>query len=98
MAIEAYVVDDSTAKGGFGRAMRSIAVDSTSVRAALIELEELLPPDREPNGTPNTWRVDEVHMTVELKAEGGVRLIGSATVGLTGGIEVVYRRVPPDSD
>jgi len=44
------------------------------------------------DGTLQRWRMDEIQLTVEISAEGGINLIGSATVTVTGGIKVTFKR------
>lgn len=53
-------------------------------------LSAILPPP-EPNGD---WQIDEIHLTAEITAEGGLRFLGSATLGARGGVEVVLKRRP----
>lgn len=91
--MEAWVLDEAS-KGLIDRQLRVVTVNGEKVRAALEELRELLPDDPEPrDGTIQRWRMDEVQLSVELSGEGGVRLLGSATVGLTGGIQVTFKRL-----
>jgi len=90
--MEAWVVDDAT-KSTLGSTLRKVTVDPESVRAALSELRDLLPTaDEQPTGRLEQWRMEEVELSLEISAEGGVHLIGSATVGVTGGITVKFTR------
>lgn len=91
--MEAWVVDENS-KGLLDRPLKSVQVHSEKVREALKELRQLLPTDPEPeDGTLHRWRMEEVELTVELTGEGSVKLLGGATVGITGGISVVFKRV-----
>jgi hypothetical protein len=91
--MDAWVVDE-TSKGFLDRPLRNVKVNMENVRQSLEELRELLPDDPEPqDGTLRRWRMEEVELTVELSGEGSVKLVGSATVGLTGGIKVLFKRM-----
>ncbi|MFI6234605.1 hypothetical protein ACIBD9_13695 [Micromonospora sp. NPDC050784] len=91
-SVDAWVIDEHS-KGLVDRQLRTITVNAERVRAALEELQVLLPDDPDPtDGSRRRWRMDEVELTVELTGEGGVKLLGSATVGITGGIRVLYKR------
>jgi hypothetical protein len=93
MVIEAVVLDEAS-KGLLDRQLRVIPVDVDKVRKSLEELRGLLPTDSAPrDGTLQRWRLDEVQLSVELATEGGVRLVGSASVALTGCIQLTYKRV-----
>ena len=88
--MEAIVFDDQEVKGLLPAA-RKVDIDLAKVKAQLAELQELLPPDPEPtDGTVRPWRMDEIQLTVQLSASGGVMLVG--TVGVTGGIQVTFKR------
>ncbi|MGW5576905.1 Pepco domain-containing protein [Micromonospora chokoriensis] len=90
--MDAWVVDEH-GKGLVDRQLKTITVNAEQVRAALEELQVLLPDDPDPtDGSRRRWRMDEVELTIELTAEGGVKLLGSATVGITGGIRVLFKR------
>ncbi|MEU7804440.1 hypothetical protein AB0J14_37160 [Micromonospora arborensis] len=90
--MDAWVVDEHS-KGLVDRQLKTITVNAERVRAALDELQVLLPDDPDPtDGSRRRWRMDEVELTVELTGEGGVKLLGSATVGITGGIRVLFKR------
>jgi hypothetical protein len=90
--MDALVVDEST-KDMLGRQLKTIAVNSEKVREAIRGLMDLLPsPEQNRDGTLPAWEMDKVTMTLEISAEGGVKLVGSATVAVTGGIEVTFRR------
>jgi hypothetical protein len=90
--MEAWVVDDAS-KGNLDTLLKKVTVDADKVRAALSGLKALLPTDDEaPTGTLEQWRMEEVQLTLEISGEGGVRLVGSATLGVTGGIKVKFVR------
>jgi hypothetical protein len=90
--MEAWIVDDQT-KGLLGASLRKVEVDPAKVQEELAKLKELLPQDPDPDdGTLQRWYMDEVELTVEISAEGGVQLIGSASVTVTGGIHVTFKR------
>lgn len=90
--MEAWVVDYAT-KSAMSSALKRVTVDAQRVRDALSELRALLPTDDEqPTGRLDQWRMEEVELSLEISAEGGVRLVGSATAGVTGGITVKFAR------
>ena len=90
--MEAWVLDES-GKGLVERQLKTVTVNLERVRQSLEELRDLLPEDRPPaDGTVHRWRMDEVELVLELSGEGGVKLLGSATVGVTGGIHVKFKR------
>jgi hypothetical protein len=90
--IQAWVLDEGS-KGGVERGLRLIDVDPAEVRAGLERLRRLLPDDDDPrDGSLRRWRMDEVTLSLELSAEAGVRLIGTTNIGVTGAIEVTFRR------
>jgi hypothetical protein len=89
----ALVIDESS-KGFVDRQLKVIAINSEKVKQAIEELRDLLPDDPPPtDGTLRRWRMEEVQLTLEISGEGGVTLIGSATVGVSGGINVTYKRL-----
>ncbi|MEU4237479.1 hypothetical protein [Actinoplanes sp. NPDC026619] len=91
--MDAWVVDEN-AKGLLDRPLKTVKVNADKVSEALTELRQLLPDDPEPaDGTVKRWRMDEVELTVEVTGEGSIKLLGGATVGLTGGIKVLFKRV-----
>lgn len=91
--MDAWVIDENS-KGLLDRPLKTIKVNAGKVREALEELRELLPDQPEPrDGAVRRWRMEEVELTVELSGEGSVKLLGSATVGLTGGIKVLFKRI-----
>lgn len=89
--MDAWIVDEQ-AKGLLSAPLRKVEVDPEKVKGELAKLE-LLPdnPDQD-DGTLQLWQMDEIELTVEISAEGGVQLIGSATVTVTGGIHVTFKR------
>jgi hypothetical protein len=90
--MDAWVVDES-AKGMLDRPLRTVKVNAEKISEALTELRRLLPDTPEPeDGSVPQWRMAEVELTVELSAEGEIKLLGGATVGLTGGIKVRFKR------
>lgn len=89
--MDALVVDEST-KDTLGRHLKTITVNSEKVRDTIRGLMDLLPSPDDRDGTLPSWEMDKVTMTVEITAEGGVKLVGSATVAVTGGIQVTFRR------
>lgn len=90
--MEAWIVDDQT-KGLLSATLRKVEVDPAKVQQELTKLKELLPDDPDQNdGTLQRWYMDEVELTVEISAEGGVQLVGSTTVTVTGGIRVTFKR------
>jgi hypothetical protein len=90
--MEAWIVDEQT-KGLGSASLRKVEVDPEKVRKELAKLKELLPQDMDrDDGTLQRWNMDEVELTVVISAEGGIQLIGSATVTVTGGIRVVFKR------
>jgi hypothetical protein len=90
--MDAWVVDEN-AKGMLDRPLKTVKVNADKVSEALTELRQLLPDDPEPaDGSVPRWRMAEVELTVELSAEGEIKLLGGATVGLTGGIKVLFKR------
>ena len=90
--MEALVIDEGS-KGIVERQLKSIAVNVDAVRAAIAELRSLLPDDPDPaDGIRRRWHLDEVELVLEISGEGGVKLLGSATVGVTGGIKILYKR------
>ena|SRR5580692_7765803 len=48
--------------------------------------------------TLSQWRVQEIEMTAEITAEGGIRLLGYATAGVKGGITIRLTRGGGASD
>lgn len=91
--MDAWVIDEES-KGLLDRPLKTVKVNAERIRESLAELRELLPDDPEPqDGLVRVWQMDEVELTVEISGEGSVRLLGGATVGLTGGITVRFKRV-----
>jgi hypothetical protein len=91
--IRAWVLDEGS-KSAIDRGLRQIDVDPAKVRDALVRLQQLLPRDDEStDGRRRQWRMTEVTLSLELSAEAGVALVGSASAGVTGGIEVTFSRV-----
>jgi hypothetical protein len=91
--MDAWVLNEDS-KGAVDRQLKRITVNVEKVRSALEELRQLLPDD-EPllDGAVRRWKMADVELTLEISAESGVELIGSASVALTGGIKVRFERV-----
>jgi len=90
--MDVLVLDDAS-KDLLSRQLKTISLNSESMKEALSELSNLLPNPEDPlDGTLPVWRMDEVKMTLEVGAEGGLKLVGTATIAVTGGIEVTFRR------
>lgn len=91
-AMDAWVVDEQS-KGLVDRQLKTITVNKEKIQAALSELQDILPETSTvADGSRRQWRMEEIELTVELTGEGGVKLLGSATIGMTGGITVLFKR------
>jgi hypothetical protein len=91
--LQAWVVDEGS-KGIAERQIRLVTINPDLVREGIDRLREMLPIDEPPkDGTPRRWRIAEVQVSLEVSGEGGVRLIGQATVGVTTAIQVTFNRL-----
>jgi hypothetical protein len=90
--MEAWVVDEYS-KDPIGRQLKKVSVDADAFRAAFAELTDLLPgiPERN-DGTVADWEIEEVKVVLDVTVSGGLALVGTASVGVKGGVEVKFRR------
>ena len=90
--MDAWVVDENS-KSFSDLAMKAVPLNSEVVKSALQELRTLLPDNPDPKeGKISTWRMEQIELTVELTAEGSVRLLGGVSAGFSGGINVTFKR------
>jgi hypothetical protein len=89
--LEVTVRSASTEKGWLAGDQAFQVLSGDTLAIAMSRLPRLI--DCIPPITPNDgWALDEIRLTVEITAEGGLRLVGAIGLSVGGGIEVTLKR------